>query len=487
MVVIALAGNLVAATRGVAQNNLPDSIARRIDAVFTRFTPSAPGCEVGVYQDARIVFANGYGSANIEYAIPLTPQTPMIMGSVSKQFTASTIALLVEQHRISLSDDIRRYVPELKDYGKTVTIDNLVHHTSGIRDFWALNSAAGVRLDDGYTVDDILAIAARQKRLNFDPGSEYAYSNTGYVLLGIVVQRVTGKSLRQFAEEQIFAPLGMTHTHYHDDHNEPVMGRAFAYEPAREGGWKIDVWNNDIVGQGGLMTTVEDLQKWDENFYTGTVGGPSFLARQLEQGRLSNGTTLAYAFGLEVGSYRGLPMVEHSGSTGGYRTDITRFPTAHTTVVTMCNASTAGSVGLAHQVADVVLGGRFSQPAPAPPGRVTAPAATVAANVHVSVAELSVLAGQYYSQELNATWELTVSGGSLLLHRPRATVDTLRAIDHQTFRADGYTLRFKLVGRSSAPSFNLDFAGVRGLEFARAATESPTRPRSPKSPPRQLR
>ena len=471
MVVIPIAGNFVAVMRGAAQNGLPDSIARRIDAVFARFTPDAPGCAVGVYQNARIAFAKGYGSANIEYAIPLTPQTPMIMGSVSKQFTAAAIALLVDQQRISLSDDIRKYVPELKDHGKTVTIDHLVHHTSGIRDFWALNSAAGVRLDDGYTVDDILAIAARQKRLNFDPGSEYAYSNTGYVLLGIVVQRVTGRSLRQFADEQIFTPLGMTHSHYHDDHNVPVMGRAFAYEPARDGGWKIDVWNNDIVGQGGLMTTVEDLQRWDENFYTGTVGGPSFLARQREQGRLSNGTTLAYAFGLEVGSYRGLPMVEHSGSTGGYRTDITRFPTVHASVVTMCNVSTASSVGLAHEVADVVLGGRFTQPAPAPPSRATTPSATVAANV--SVAELSALVGRYYSQELNATWELRLSGGTLLLLRARAMPDTLRAIDRQTLRAGAYTLRFNPAGRSSAPAFTLDFARVRGVEFAREVKGAP--------------
>src|SRR6185436_14228134 len=248
-----------------AQGTPADAIGRDIDAVFARYTPDGPGCAMGVFQNGRMAFAKGYGLANIEYGVPLTPKTPMIMGSVSKQFTAAAIALLVEQGRISLDDDVHKYVPELADYGKKITINHLVHHTSGVRDFWSLVQAAGMRNDDGYAVSDILTLASRQKNLNFDPGAEYNYSNTGYVLMGIVVQRVTGKTLRQFAGEQIFGPLGMTNSHFHDNHNEPIKGRAFAYSPLKDGGWTINVWNNDIVGQGGVMTTVEDLQKWDEN------------------------------------------------------------------------------------------------------------------------------------------------------------------------------------------------------------------------------
>ena len=305
----------------IAQSALPDSLARRVDAVFAKYTPAGPGCAVGVFQNGQISYAKGYGSANIEFGVPITPQTPFIMGSVSKQFTAASIALLVEQGRISLDDDVHKYVPELADYGKKITVGQLVHHTSGVRDFWALVDAAGMRPDDGYTVADVLALASRQKHLNFDPGAEYNYSNTGYVLLGVIVQRATGKTLRQFAAEQIFTPLRMTSSHFHDDHNQPVRGRAAAYSPSQDAtalnGWKINIWNNDIVGQGGLMTTMEDLQKWDENFYTGTVGGKGFLARQLERGVLNDGKQLSYAFGLEIGSYRGVPMVEHSGTTGG--------------------------------------------------------------------------------------------------------------------------------------------------------------------------
>jgi CubicO group peptidase (beta-lactamase class C family) len=452
----------------LAQNALPDSVVRRIDGVFARYPADAPGCALGVFQNGRIALAKGYGLANIEYGVPITPHTPFIMGSVSKQFTAATIALLVEQGRISLDDDVRKYVPELPDYGKRVTIDNLVHHTSGIRDFWALYEAAGTRLDDGYTVDDLLSLAARQKHLNFDPGAEYNYSNTGYVLLGVIVQRVTGKTLRQFAAEQIFAPLGMTVSHFHDDHNQPVKGRAVAYSPVAGGGWRINVWNNDIVGQGGLMTTVEELQKWDENFYTGTVGGRGFLARQLERGKLTDGKTLTYAFGLEVLTYRGLPLVEHSGSTGGYRTDISRFPAQHTSVVTMCNVSNADAVGLAHRVADVVLGSKFTQPVP--PAATRASAQQAGSTVMLSDSERAALVGRYFSDELSSTYDLRASGSALILTRGRSAPDTLRVLDHETLRAGGITLHFSPSG-SSGPAFTIDNGRARGIEFVRLSSE----------------
>ena len=462
----ALAAILCAGPMAAAQNALPDSALRQIDAVFSRYTPETPGCALGVFQNGRIVLEKGYGSANIEYGVPFTPTTPTIMGSVSKQFTAAAIALLAVQGRISLDDDVRKYVPELPDYGKRVTIDELVHHTSGIRDFWALVEAAGMRFDDGYTVGDVLSLAARQRHLNFDPGTEYAYSNTGYVLLGVIVQRVTCKSLREFADEQIFGPLGMRDSHYHDDHNQPVRGRAFAYSPVAGGGWRINVWNNDIVGQGGLMTTVEDLQKWDENFYTGQIGGAPFLARQLTRGRLASGKELAYAFGLEIGEYRGLPMVEHAGSTGGYRTVITRFPGRHTTIVVLCNVSSADAPGMAHRVADVLLAGAFTKAAPTPTARRAARPA--AATVTLSPSELSMLVGKYYSDELDATYELTVSGSNLLVRGPRALVDTLRATDRLTVRGSGYTLRFAPASsESGSPSFTFDNDRARGLEFVR--------------------
>ena len=462
---IALAALVLLAPCAVGQSALPDSLAKRVDAVFSRFTPATPGCAVGVFQNGKIAYAKGYGLASVEFAAPITPRTPFITGSLSKQFTAAAIALLVEQGRLSLDDDVRKYVPELHDYGKRVTIGHLVHHTSGLRDFWALVDAGGMRPDDGYTVSDILALAARQRRLNFDPGAEYNYSNTGYVLLGVVVQRVTGKTLRQFAAEQIFTPLGMANSHFHDDHNEVVRGRASAYSPLPGGGWRINIWNNDIVGQGGVMTTMEDLQKWDENFYTGVVGGKGFLARQLQRGKLNNDSTLTYAFGVQVGSYRGMPTVEHSGSTGGYRTDLVRFPSAHTSVATLCNVSNADAGALANRVADVVLGNKFTQPVPTPPTRGAGQGTSA---VSLTTAEVAAMAGRYRSEELNASYELVGSGTRLVLHRPRAEADTLRPVDRQTLRGTGLTIRFaQPVTAGEAPGFTVDNGRARGLEFVR--------------------
>jgi len=455
---------VAASTRPARAQSLDAATVHRIDSVFSRFTPETPGCAAGVYQNGRVLFAKGYGSSNIEYGVPITPRTPFIMGSVSKQFTAAAIALLVQDGRIRLDDDIRKYVPELPDYGKKITIDQLVHHMSGVRDFWSLVDASGMRPDDGYTVADVVKLASRQRHLNFDPGAEYNYSNTGYVLLGVIVQRASGKSLRDFAAERIFQPLGMTVSHFHDDHNQPVRGRAIAYSPTSGGGWRINVWNNDIVGQGGLMTTLEELQKWDENFYTGAVGGRTLLARQVERGVLNDGKQIAYAFGLEIGEYRGLPIVEHSGSTGGYRTDLTRFPEQHTSVATMCNVSNADAVGLAHRVADVVLGSRFTKPAAAANVRAAGQAAGLA--VTLTSSERAAMTGRFYSPELDATYDLRDAGDALVVVRAR-TVDTLRAVDRQTFRGSGYTLHFSAVNGGKEPTFTLDAGRIRGIEFSR--------------------
>ena len=467
---VLLLGALLLPSAAIAQQ-LSDDVTTRVDAVFARFArPDSPGCGVGIFQNGTITYSKGYGSANLEYGVPIAPTTPFISGSVAKQFTAAAIALLVEQGRISLDDDVRKYIPELPDYGAKITIDHLVHHTSGLRDFWALVQVAGMRYDDGYAVGDVIRLAARQKHLNFPPGTEYDYSNTGYIALGLVVQRVTGKSLREFTTEQIFTPLGMTSTHFHDDHTMLVPGRASAYSPQPEGGYRINVWNNDIVGQGGLILTVNDLLKWDENFYTGKVGGPGFLKRQLQQGKLANGTTLSYAFGLTVGEYRGLRLVEHSGSSGGYRTIISRFPTEHTSIVALCNTTEANTTMLSHQVADILFGSKLAAPAQ----RAARPDSAGTRSPASAAGDLSALAGRYYSTELDATYDLSAAGATLTIKRPRGEVDTLQVVGPQTFRAGGLTYRFAANVAGKAPSFAVDIGRARGMEFDRVpATPRP--------------
>ena len=439
-----------------------DALTKRIDSVFARFTSNGPGCAAGVYQDGKIRFEKGYGLANIEFNAPITPTTPFIVGSVSKQFTAAAAALLIEDGKLSPDDDVRKYVPEIPDYGKPIRVRDLIHHTSGLRDWWTLVEAAGMRNDDTYAVDDVLHLAVRQRRLSFDPGAEYAYSNTGYIVLGVVVQRVSGKSLAQFAAERIFGPLGMTSTHFHDDHTVAVRGRAAAYSPTSKGDWRINIWNNDIVGQGGVMTTLEDLLKWDENFYTGKVGGKGFLARQLQRGVLSNGQAITYAYGLQIGEYRGLPIVDHGGSTGGYRAVITRYPTAHTSFVALCNVSTADPGTMMRRVADIVLASRFTQPAVAAQ-RQGPGARQASSSALIPVGELSKLAGRYYSEELDAWYDVSATDRALIVKRPRNAPDTLAATDSRTYRSTAFTFHFA----SNAASFTLDAGRARGIEFVR--------------------
>ena len=269
---------LAVVTTSASAQSLDPATTSQIDALFARFDrPDTPGCAVGVFQNGAIVYSKGYGSANLEYGVPITPKTPFISGSVAKQFTAGAIALLVEQGRLSLDDDVRKYIPELPDYGAKITVDHLVHHTSGLRDFWALVGVAGMRYDDGYTAGDVIRLASRQKALNFPPGSEYDYSNTGYVSLGIIVQRVTGKSLREFAAEQMFGPLGMTSTQWRDDFRRVVKGRAQAYTRSGSGPWELEMPFENVHGNGGLLTTVSDLLKWNENFVRPVVGDAKLL------------------------------------------------------------------------------------------------------------------------------------------------------------------------------------------------------------------
>lgn len=451
------------------QTPTPPALAGQVDEIFSAFTPDTPGCAVAVYQDGRTILAKGYGSANLEYGVPITPTTPFIVGSVSKQFTAAAIALLVEEKRIALTDDVRKYVPELADYGTPITIDHLVHHTSGLRDWWELVALAGLRFDDTYAVTDVLDMTARQRGLNFKPGDQYLYSNTGYIVLGIVVQRVTGKSLREFAAERIFGPLEMANSHYQDNHTQPVRGRAYAYSPPEGGRYAINVWNNDLVGQGGVMTTVVDLAKWDDNFSTGRVGGQGFLKRQLERGKLNDGTTLSYAFGVEVGTYRGLDLVEHAGSTGGYRAVLNRFPTQKTTIAVLCNVSNAEPMTLAHRVADQLLRAAFTAPPPSTAAVAGASAARdgAAESVQLPVAALGQFTGQYHSAELKANYEITVDGSTLTLKRPRAVPETLTAIDAAVLRSSVGTLRFTLGSGGRAASFVLAGRRVQAIVFVR--------------------
>ncbi|MEX1157431.1 MAG: serine hydrolase domain-containing protein [Thermomicrobiales bacterium] len=334
-----------------------------IDAIFSEWDrDDSPGCALSVIRDGEVVYARGYGMANLEHDIPIAPGSIFHVASISKQFTDMCVALLATEGAFTLDDDIREYVPEAPDYGATITIRHMIHHTSGLRDKWSLLRLAGWRPDDLITDAHVLWVVSRQVAPNFPPGEQYLYSNTGYALLSIIVKRVTGMTLREFARERIFEPLEMASTHFHDDHTEIVKGRTQAYEPRKGGGLRISIPVFDVVGTTSLFTTVEDMARWDQNFVHRRVGGDAVIEQMLTPGQLNDGGPMSYGFGLQIHGYRGLRIVEHGGADAGYRAHFLRFPDEQLSVVCFANLSTMTPRTLALAVADLLLEERFTEP-----------------------------------------------------------------------------------------------------------------------------
>jgi CubicO group peptidase (beta-lactamase class C family) len=334
----------------------PD-LTPKIDAIFARFDRNTPGCGVGLAKNGMPLLTKGYGAANLEYGIPNTDSTVFESGSVAKQFTAAALVLLEQDGKLSLDDDIRKYLPEVPSFGgQKITIRHLLTHTSGLRDQWGLllieGRGPGTQVHSAATTLDLIV---HQKMLNFPPGSRYLYSNSGYALAGLIVQRVSGKSLDAFTQERLFKPLGMTHTQWRDDFTEVVRNRATAYDSTGGRGFHTDMPFTDMIGNGGLLSTMSDLLKWNENLDNPKVGGPRFTQALETRMRLTSGRTITYALGLTVDDYRGVREVSHGGSTAGYRTHLVRYPDQRVSIAVWCNNASAGPAALLHQIADLVL------------------------------------------------------------------------------------------------------------------------------------
>ena len=390
-----------------AQSLGSDTTARSIDRLFSPWiTPETPGCAVGVSRDANPIYQRGFGLANLETNTPITPATIFQAASIAKQVTAMAVMLLVRDGKLSLDDDVRKFIPELPDYGSRITIRNLLTHTSGLRDFFEMLILARGRFEeDRITEADMLDIVTRQKKLNFRPGDEYLYSNTGYVLLGIVVKRVSGQSLREFAAERIFAPLGMTSTQFRDDFTTLVRGRADGY--ARRGtGWRLATPNYDVYGSTNLFTTVGDLLSWAANLDAPKVGDSSIVRQMSTSAVLANGEATNYGFGLSLWKDRGTPVIEHEGGDPGFRAYLGRYPQHGLAIVVLCNAP-SNPVALGHSIAAVYLDSVLGKPAPA---GTTKPAA-------VSPEALARHAGVYFRPRTLEVVEMTVRTGELFTSR----------------------------------------------------------------------
>ena len=335
-----------------------------LDAVFSAWDrEDSPGCAAGALRNGEFVFRGAYGMANLDYGIPLTPDSIFRMASVSKQFTVAAVLVAEDQGLLSLEDSLRKHFPDLPAWADPVRIRHLVHHTSGIRDYLVVMSLRGFGDDAHYTDADVLAALRRLERLNFEPGTEYLYSNSGYWLLAELIPRVSGLTLRQFAGEHLLGPVGMTGSHFHDRHREIVPGRATGYRPRPEaegGGFEEDMTTLEMVGDGGLYTSVNELRHWERMFLDPAALGPDLLRRLTTPGRFNDGSAQDYAGGLGLGEYRGLATVSHGGSFVGFRTYALRFPDQAFAVFVLCNSASADPGALSRRVADLFLAGEMA-------------------------------------------------------------------------------------------------------------------------------
>ena len=456
---------LVAVPQAVGES----AVTGRVDAVFSEWDRvGSPGCALGVIRDGELIYEAGYGFANLDWDIPIDTETVLYVGSVSKQFTAAAVALLVQEGRLSLDDDIRDYFPEMPGYERPITVRHLVHHTSGLRDIYTLMSLGGLRLEDVFSDAAAIDLIAAQRATNFAPGDEYLYSNSGYFLLAQLVGRVTGTSLREYAEEKIFKPLGMNDTHFHDNPNHVLKRRAMSYGRAGEDEFGISYLGNfDKVGAGGLYTTVRDLLLWDRNFYTSDVGGQELLDMIHTPGILSDGEVLSYAFGLQIGDYRGLATVSHGGSMMGFKAAFLQFPEQRFSVVSTCNLGNIEPMGLNRQVAEIYLGDQMAEPegTGGRGGRGGRGAGRDA--IMLSNDELAAYAGTYYSAELDVTYKLTVDERGLVLQMSNAADARLVPIGDDAFRGR-WVLRFGRGADGSVESFTVNAGRVTNIRFERS-------------------
>lgn len=323
----------------------------------------APGCAVGVSLNGQSVFEKAFGLAEMEHNIPNTPQTIFESGSVAKQFTAAALVLLEQDGKLKIDDPVRKYIPELPDYGKPLTIRHILNHTAGLRDWGSVMALTGAGRGDRVVTQDIaLDVIVRQKSLDFDPGAEYSYSNSGYQLAAVIVERVSGQKFGEFVGSRIFKPLGMTNSSWRDDYRRLVPGRAQGYsKQGPNAPWMLNMPIMNVVGNGGMLTTVGDWLKWNAALDAKTLGAPFVYALET-QGVLNDGRKIAYALGLSVGDYKGIKEVTHSGGTAGYQTYLARFPEKKLSVAALCNGFPPSSGDIVYSVVDEIFG-PFPEPA----------------------------------------------------------------------------------------------------------------------------
>lgn len=514
---------LLAASPGPAP---AQDAAAALDALVARHAaPDAPGCALGLEGPDGAAMTTAWGLAELEHGAAATPETIYEAGSAAKQFTAAAIFLLVEDGRLSLDDDVRRHIPELPDYGATITVRHLLNHTSGLRDWGSVAAIEGwPRGSRAMTNAHVIALLSRQEALNFPPGSEWLYSNSGYNLAAEIVRRVSGESLADFTRRRIFEPLGMGRTGWRDDHTAVVPGRATAY--ARQGdSYRLAMPFEDAHGNGGLLTTVGDLLIWNRALEAGTLGRA--VSEGLQTRGVAGGRETHYGLGLELGAHQGRREIRHGGATGGYRAWLARYPDDGVSVAVLCNTAEADAQALGRTAAAIHLGAgaaaaaftptahpdgglfvsaRTGEPfglrsgpqglttmsgrplTPVAPGRYRMGDDELAFTddgfdrisdgwdviryrraepARPDAAALAGLAGRYASREARVEVEVEVVGGRLALRRGAEAPAPLTPAQADVFVGPPGVVRFERDAAGRAIAFHINNGRVRDLVFRR--------------------
>ena len=444
------------------------TLESKVDQLFSEWNkPDSPGAALAVTRDNEIVYTQGYGIANLEYDIPITPTSIFDIASVSKQFAAFAITTLSHDGKLSLDDDIRAHLPDVPNFGHTITIRHLLHHTSGLRDWVQSLVIAGGAMDDVIAFKHILKMVRHQKTLNFEPGAEYLYSNTGYNLLAEIVEVVTGDSFREWTDTNIFKPLDMNNTHFHDDYEMILKNRAYSYQAIENGGFKHAINNTTALGSSSLYSTVEDLAKWILNFDDTQIGEQTVIDQMHQRGVLNNGEQIRYAFGLSIGEYRGLKTVGHSGSWRGFRSHLIRFPEQKFGVVILCNLNTFNPLRLTEKVADIYLADVLAPEETPAPDDNTAQSSEDTKPEPLTPEQLTEFVGDYYTEELDATYTIVASENGLIAkHRRHDDITLTYAGDHFTGNVWFFPkIHFTRNDTGHVTGFKLTGGRVRNLHF----------------------
>lgn len=430
----------------------PQVIEQKIDSIFSSYNNTTPGVAIAVVKDGEIVFKKGYGMANLEHNIPITTETVFDLASVSKQFTAFSIYLLESEGKLSLEDEVNKYIPELPDYAKSIKIKHLIAHTSGLRDHGALVSMAGFFITDLMHTEQVLKMMNRQKGLEMPSGTAFRYCNSSYVLLTEIVHRITGKSFAEYTNEKIFKPLGMSNTRFANNHQLVIKNRADSYE--KDNGQYFHIPSmNTTPGPSGLLTTVEDLVKWVLNFENPKVGNAQLLKTFNEPSyyddgskvfsRVIDGDTIFHAKGQNIWKHKGAKIFSHGGHTAGFRMFLGRFPDHRLSIIQLSNDEHNETLGGRWDIADYYI--KELQADKKAPTVASTPIANTKTETKFSN-DLSIYTGKYYSNELEATYEFSVKEGKLVMQHSRLSDIILKQMSENKFSGSGpNTFYFEVV------------------------------------------